>query len=249
MKTKKRGLHKGAAVLLAVLCVLMLLLLSWGGSSSSPGDTPGETSPEPVNTSEAAQPEETEPPSLPFPYQLEGGKLEVSSLFQFSGFNPDCDLEEGENIASLSFTNTSGEYLSSAVFTVVLRDGTELHFEAYDVPAGASVMAFSRDNAVYDTSVPCDDITCEAKFEPDAPLMADAVSVSVEETAVTLTNLTGGSLTNLVVSCHTLFEGSYFGGLTYSYPVETLDAGSSITLQAEDCYLGEAAVVRIVQNG
>lgn len=248
MKAKKRGANRLGLALLVLLCVLMLLLLSWGGASRSAVEAPETASPQPVNTSEAPQPEETEPPSLPFPHPLVGGKLEVSSLFQFTGFNPDFGLEEGDNIASLSFTNTSGEYLSSAVFTVVLRDGTQLHFEAFDVPAGASVMAFSTDNAVYDTSVPCDDITCEAKFEPEAPLMAEAVSFSVEGTAVTLTNLTGESLTNLVVHCHTLFEGGYFGGLTYSYPVEPLEAGSSITLQAEDCFLGEAAVVRIVQN-
>lgn len=248
MKAKKRRPQRLGLVLLVLLCVLMLLLLSWGGSSAVPGKSPEEASPEPVNVSEAPEPEETEPPSLPFPYPLEGGKLEVSSLFQFTGFNPDCGMAEGDNIASLSFTNCSGEYLNHAVFTVTLRDGTQLHFEAVDVPAGAGVMAFSPDNAAYDLSVPCDDITCEAEFAADAPLMADAVSVSVEGTAVTLTNLTGESLTNLVVNCHTLFEGSYFGGLTYSYPVETLEAWGSVTLQAEDCFLGEAAVVRIVQN-
>ena len=248
MKAKKRRPQKLGLALLVLLCILMLLMLSWGGSSAGPGKSPGEVSPEPVSATETPQPEETVEPSLPFPYPLEGGKLEVSSLFQFSGFNPDCGLAEGDNIASLSFTNCSGEYLSHAVFTVTLRDGTQLHFEAVDVPAGAGVMAFSTDNAVYDLSVPCDDITCEAEFAADAPLMADAVSVSVEGTAVTLTNLTGESLTNLVVNCHTLFEGSYFGGLTYSYPVETLEAWGSITLQAEDCFLGEAAVVRIAQN-
>ena len=248
MKAKKRRPQKLGLALLVLLCILMLLMLSWGGSSAGPGKSPGEVSPEPVSATETPQPEETVEPSLPFPYPLEGGKLEVSSLFQFTGFNPDCGLAEGDNIASLSFTNCSGEYLSHAVFTVTLRDGTQLHFEAVDVPAGAGVMAFSTDNAAYDLSVPCDDITCEAEFAADAPLMADAVSVSVEGTAVTLTNLTGESLTNLVVNCHTLFEGSYFGGLTYSYPVETLEAWGSITLQAEDCFLGEAAVVRIAQN-
>ena len=249
MKAKKRRPRKLGLALLVLLCILMLLMLSWGGSSAGPGESPGAASPEPVSATETPQPEETVEPSLPFPYPLEGGKLEVSSLFQFTGFNPDCGLADGDNIASLSFTNCSGEYLSRAVFTVKLRDGTQFHFEAVDVPAGASVMAFSTDNAVYDLSVPCDDITCEAEFSADAPLMADAVSVSVEGTAVTLTNLTGESLTNLVVNCHTLFEGSYFGGLTYSYPVETLEAWGSVTLQAEDCFLGEAAVVRIAQNG
>ena len=43
-------------------------------------------------------------------------------------------------------------------------------------------------------------------------------------------------------------DDAYFGGLTYTYPVENIPAGESVTLQAEECYLGEAAVVRISRN-
>lgn len=78
--------------------------------------------------------------------------------------------------------------------------------------------------------------------------MEDEVEVKVKETEVILTNKSGEELKNLNVSCHCLFEEAYFGGLTYTYPVESIPAGESTTVQAEECYMGEAEVVRIGQG-
>lgn len=268
MRTRTCRLHCRGAALVAVVCVLSLLLAGCGASpdgvqDSAPapdGAGPAEVSepvvtPEPADDagpSDAAPAEDApleEAPALELPLLLEDGKLEVSSLFRYSGMNPDCGLEEGEDIASLSFTNTAQAHLASVLFTVVLTDGTEYHFAAADVPAGTNVMAFETGNAAYDGSVPCASVTCSAVFEDSAPLMEEALTVSVDGIAVTLTNQTGGDLENLVIDCHTLFDGSCFGGLTYSYPVECVTAGGSVTLQAEDCFLGEALVARITQGG
>lgn len=248
--------NKRICGLLAVSAVLVMLLLPGcrreSPLESSAASTSAAAAPAQTQASVQFSPVQTEPTAasgLTFPYQMAEGKLEIESLFQFSGFNPDCNLEAGENIAALSFTNVSDTYCASVIFTAVLTDGTAFHFSAEDIPAGASVLAFSVDNAVYDGSTACASIVCDASFESEAPMMGDLVSVSVEETSVTLTNLTDEDLTNLVIHCHTLFDGSFFGGLTYSYPVEPLEPGGSVTLQAEDCYLGEASVVRIQQGG
>lgn len=183
-----------------------------------------------------------------FPYQLEEGKLEVTSLFQFSGSNPDSGGEEGENIASVSLVNCSDEHLKSALITVVLTDGREVHFKVEDLPAGKSVMAFSAENEKYDLSTACEAIACTAEFETSDVVMEEKLSVDVEETAVTLTNHSAEDLENLTVYCHCLLEEEYFGGLTYSYSVEKLPAGENVAFDALDCYLGEAAVVRIEQG-
>ncbi len=183
-----------------------------------------------------------------FPYELEGGKLIVESLFQYSGFNPDCGDEEGENIASLSIKNQSEEFLVSARITATLTDDTEIAFEVKDVPAGQSLMVFSFENISYEMSNKCKLITCTAEFAEGSANMEDKISVEVQETTVILTNLTDEELTNLNVYCHCLLDDAYFGGLTYSYPVEVIEAGGSFTLQAEECYLGEAEVVRIQEN-
>ena len=109
-------------------------------------------------------------------------------------------------------------------------------------------MVFSFENISYEMSNKCKLITCTAEFAEGSANMEDKISIEVQETTVTLTNLTDEELTNLNVYCHCLLDDAYFGGLTYSYPVEVIEAGGSITLQAEECYLGEAAVVRIQEN-
>lgn len=201
----------------------------------------GENQAVPVETNET----ESSEPKLVFPIMLEDGKLEVTSLFQFAGFNPDCGLEEGTDIASLAVRNCSREHLAVAELTATLSDGTEAHFTVWDLPAGQSALLFSTENAICGKDVRCTAVTGSAEFEADPPLLADKLTVSVEETAVTVTNESAENLNHLVVYCHCLMDGDYFGGVTYSYPVEALAAGESMTFQAEDCYLGEAAVVRI----
>ena len=232
----------------AVAVVLALAILIWaltrGGSPSKPGDT-SVSSAQPVQSGTPGGEEEPpEPAGLSFPYALEDGALTVSSLFQSTIFNPDCGGTSGENIASLEFTNSSGRYLVRCEFTAVTVDGAEYHFLALDVPAGQTVDAFETSNASLASNVEWERITCTADFE-DAVYLPAGLDIRVEETQVTLTNNGSEDLNNYVVHCHCSLDGNYFGGTTYSYPIETLAAGETITVSADDCYLGEAAVVRV----
>ena len=49
----------------------------------------------------------------------------------------------------------------------------------------------------------------------------------------------------MTLTYHCVLDGAYFGGKSYQKNVEVLGAGESITLDALECYLGEAAVVKI----
>lgn len=224
----KRGKFRAAAALLALL---MLCVLPACGTKQT-----GE--PEASPTAE---------PGLALPYALENGALEVTSIFQYSGANPDCGNEMGENIAAIELVNRSERYFMSAQVTASFADGTERIFRVQELPAGQTVWAFAVDNGAYDPAQPCVGLTCTAEFGEPAPL-EEQVSVSVDGTAVALTNRTDAELTDLTVTCHTLFEEAYFGGIAYSYPVERLPANGQANVQAEACYLGSAAVVRI-SNG
>lgn len=186
---------------------------------------------------------------IEFPYEIEEGKIEIASLFQYSGMNPDCHDEYEEDIASLEIVNKSEEQLSDANIKVTLEDGTVLEFIVTDIPAGHTVWAYEIDNKSYDTSVACIDVSCKAEFDNTETLMENKLMIEVQDTEVKLTNISEEELTNVIVSCHCLFEEVYFGGLTYRYPVDKISAGESITFQAEECYIGEAAVVRISQDG
>lgn len=249
MTRKRRRKHRRIRnnrlfVLLAVLLVAAVSFLAAPWKVSDPAeettDQEGSRREEQGNASETDKEK-----ALEFPYSLDGGKLEVMSLFQYTGMNPDCNDKSGKDIASLEIINQSEKHLANARFTVGLADGTEIAFIVTDVPAGQTVWVYAADNSSYDTSAACTSITCEAAFEDSTSLMGDKLTIDVQETTVTLTNISEEELTNLNVSCHCLFEEAYFGGLTYIYPVELIPAGESVTLQAEECYLGEAAVVRV----
>lgn len=234
---QKAGIGKKILLAAAVILVLLILLLAVRGRSNDTASGQEET------------PEEARELGLEFPYALENGKLEVSSLFQYSGDNPDCGDEMGEDTAALAVTNLSEQHLTCARFTAELADGTQLRFEVTDIPAGQTVWAFEAENTAYDLENTCLNMSCEASFEDVPPLAEDSLETEVSGTSVTLTNVSGAELTNVTVYCHCWFNEVNFGGLTYAYPVSSIPAGESVEIQAEECYLGEAAVVRVSKDG
>lgn len=184
---------------------------------------------------------------LAFPYELADGKLQATSLFQYSGLNPDCNNEEGENTAALEIVNQSDEFCESAEIQVVMQDGTELAFKAENIPAGKKIWVFESNNQSIGQNDACKEIQDTSEFG-EASFVKDQVTASVEDTTITIENLTGEEITDLTVRCHCLFEDTYFGGVTYSYPTGRIPAGGQVTVDAADCYMGSAEVVWISKN-
>ena len=184
---------------------------------------------------------------ISFPYEMENGKLIVNSLFQSSVENPDCNNEIEENIASLEIMNQSDEFCPSAEFQVFLQDGREIVFRARDIPPGKKIWAFAVDNQTIEQSDICEKIEGTVEFDQKS-MMENQVMVCVEDTAITVQNLTENEIPGLTVWCHCLFEDTYYGGITYGYTMESLPAGGSVTIEADDCYMGTAEVVRISQE-
>lgn len=185
---------------------------------------------------------------LEFPYEIEDGKLIVNSLFQSNVPNPDCNNEESENIATLEIVNQSEKYLASAAIEVGLEDGSVLNFMVSGIPAGSKVWAFETGNNSIEDDEVCMSIKMDTQYETNESLVPDKIEVEVEDTNVKLTNLSDEDLNNLVVDCHCLFDDAYFGGLTYTYSVDSISAGGTAVIEADDCYLGSAEVVRITQG-
>lgn len=192
--------------------------------------------------------EKVEDAGLQFPYEVADGKIQVNSLFQSSIGNPDFNDEIGEDIGSLEFVNISGEFIEKAYFTVCLEDGQELNFEAFNIPPDKTVWAFDKVNTEISVNVLCTEIYCEAEVLTDDQMMMEALSVEAELTEVKISNLTDNEISNLDVDFHCLFDGVYFGGKTYTYPIDNIQPKETISLQVEECYLGEAEAVRITQN-
>ena len=53
---------------------------------------------------------------LAFPYLLEEEQIQVDSLFQYSGINPDAENAECEDVAAIQMKNNSEQYLLYRIF-------------------------------------------------------------------------------------------------------------------------------------
>lgn len=231
-----------AVVLGIVLLVLVLLVLLLPGSEEEAPETTKQT------TASSTQTEPTVSlPELELPLELEGG-LVMESLFQYSGVNPDAENRKGEDIAAATLKNTSDAYLRSALVTVVLTDGNVVTFEVTDLPAGATVMAFSREQASMDAKTGCHTVECTASYGLDTVAIPEQVTLTVTGATIALTNQSDQPLTNLVISCHDILGTEYFGGVTYQYMIENIPAHETVTLEALDSVLGMVDVVRVAMK-
>lgn len=186
--------------------------------------------------------------AVSFPLLLEDGKLEIEQIFQFDGLNPDCGYQEGKNIAAITVTNRSDTYLASADVSMISADGEVLHFAVTDLPVGKSVMAFSLENASSEPDTAYGDVICKATFDADASMNDDKFSVSADGTTIILQNKTSTEIQDIAVYCRSTLGDQYFGGITHTYTVNNLPAYGTAELDAVDCILGFAEVVRIAVN-
>lgn len=262
---KTQEARKGAMIafvllIVAVLAVLALLVVPQvlhrlGGNDaemSNQVETEAATNPGASEEDPAVDPggdsndETTESiDAVTFPLIIEEGKLEIESIIQYDGLNPDCGNQEGNDIAAITVRNVSDVYLKSAEISMTTNDGNILTFAITDLPAGKTVFAFSQENTSVIADAVYGDVICQASFDADANMSQDQVSVSVDGTVITLQNETNESLSNIVVYCHSTLGDQFFGGITYTYSIETLPANGSSEVDALDCILGLAEVVRI----
>ena len=208
------------------------------------GDSENNTGTE-VETTGAVD-EGKEAAALQFPCLLEDGALEIESIFQFDGINPDCGNRDGDRTAALLVRNLSGSYLNSASVWVELSDGTEIVFSVSHLPAGKTALAFSVNNEDLPDDGVCSACRVDAVFEEDG--FPEGLSVTVNETDITVTNETGEEMTRIDIYSHGVFGDLYYGGVTYICTIESLPAGGAATVSASDCMIGVVEVVKIVRS-
>ena len=235
---KKKALLKIRIILIAIVAILIIAIITAALAHTKKAEEPNSVQSESI---------ENESSGFSFPYNLAEGRLRVDSLFQYSGLNPDCNNEEGEDIAALEIVNQSDEFCKSAEIEIAMQDGTELVFKAEDIPAGKKIWVFESSNQSIGQDDACKEIRDNSEFG-EVSFMESQITTSVEDTTITIENLTGEEITDLTVGCHCLFEDTYFGGVTYSYPTGTIPAGGRVIVDAVDCYMGSAEVVWISNN-
>lgn len=231
-KISKRNKRRISCIVLGIVLVGLLILLAALVSGEKKREKLEET-------------KKTEEQSLEFPYKLDNDQLEIESVFQYSGMNPDYDDEEGEDIGAIQLKNCSEKYLESAEITVTAADDQTYIFVVENLPAESSVMAFEVNNKELPALATVTKIDAKTSYSEQISLNEETISVSTDETGIHLENISTESIQNMTVIYHCALEDDYFGGKSYQKEVESLDAGESIFVEADECYLGEAAVVGI----
>lgn len=241
-------------ILLIVVIVVLLgivIAINQGGHEQEPSteQTDENETVDDVQTAETNE-EETEPSEetdtgLEFPYLLDDDKIQIDSLFQYSGINMDAQNEECEDVASLQLKNNSDQYLEKAEISVELTDGTAFFFEVEDVPASKSVMAFDTANTVYDGKTGVAVIDAATTYSSDAGLKETDVKIISDDNGVQLENISGNALANLKIKYHCVMDDMYFGGISSETEVAGLAAGETTTVDTSESILGDAEVVSI----
>ena len=241
-------------ILLIVVIVVLLgivIAINQGGHEQEPSteQTDENETVDDVQTAETNE-EETEPSEetdtgLEFPYLLDDDKIQIDSLFQYSGINMDAQNEECEDVASLQLKNNSDQYLEKAEISVELTDGTAFSFEVEDVPASKSVMAFDTANTVYDGKTGVALINAATTYSSDAGLKETDVKIISDDNGVQMENISGNALANLKIKYHCVMDDMYFGGISSETEVAGLAAGETTTVDTSESILGDAEVVSI----
>lgn len=241
-------------ILLIVVIVVLLgivIAINQGGHEQEPSteqtdenETVDDVQTAETNEAETEPSEETDT-GLEFPYLLDDEKIQIDSLFQYSGINMDAQNEECEDVASLQLKNNSDQYLEKAEISVELTDGTAFSFEVEDVPASKSVMAFDTANTVYDGKTGVALIDAATTYSSDAGLKETDVKIISDDNGVQMENISGNALANLKIKYHCVMDDMYFGGISSETEVAGLAAGETTTVDTSESILGDAEVVSI----
>ena len=250
-KKKKSGLW--IVLILVIVGILgIVIALNQGGAKQEPSTEQSEESktasevtqtPEDGEEQEDTDESDAGPRVHSQPYYWK--RLQVDSLFQYSGINPDAQNAECEDVASIQMKNNSEQYLESAEISVELTDGSAYSFTVQDIPAGKTVMAFDTANASYDGKIGVAFIDAKTSYSSDTGVKEDTVKITSDDNGIQLENISGNALADLKIKYHCILDDMYFGGISSETEVDGIDAGESIVVDTSDSILGDAEIVSI----
>jgi hypothetical protein len=112
---------------------------------------------------------------------------------------------------------------------------TSYEFDLSTLPSGASeqLLELSRQPLPESTDGLTASLTSFAPFDTEPTLCEDVISIDAQDTAITITNVSGSDITGQIyVYYKSAYGDLYIGGITYRTGVSGLAAGESTTLYA-----------------
>lgn len=174
--------------------------------------------------------------------------IEIYTFFPSSVVNTDADATYVEDVASIEFKNISESYLKTCEIQIKTADGTWFTFVAEDIPVGMEVMSFEQSNQTIEEGIEIADVKCSTEVEISDVLLENQIEFFENELEIVVKNVGKEDLEDLVISCHCMMDDVSYGGSKYEYSLKYLKTGESATIYADDCYFGQAKVVRIAVN-
>ena len=187
---------------------------------------------------EVKQPEmpgvSTPAPADAMSFELENG-LEITSVGRYAGsFVEDGSDEIVSDVCAITVKNNAESTVQYAEISMNIG-GESYCFKLSTLPQGKSVqlLELSRQPLPESTDGLTASLTSFAPFDAEPSLCEDVISIDTQDTAITITNVSGSDITGQIyVYYKSAYGDLYIGGITYRTGVEGLAAGQSTTLYA-----------------
>lgn len=187
---------------------------------------------------EVKQPEmpgvSTPAPADALSFELENG-LEITSVGRYAGsFVEDGSDDIVSDVCAITVRNNAENTVQYAHITLSGGEGS-YEFDLSTLPSGASaqLLELSRQPLPESTDGLTASLTSFAPFDTEPTLCEDVISIDAQDTAITITNVSGSDITGQIyVYYKSAYGDLYIGGITYRTGVSGLAAGESTTLYA-----------------
>lgn len=167
-------------------------------------------------------------------FELENG-LEITSVGRYAGsFVEDGSDEIVSDVCAITVRNNAENTVQYAEISMNIG-GESYCFKLSTLPQGKSVqlLELSRQPMPESSADMTAALTSYASFDPEPSLCEDVFSIDTQDTAITITNISGSDITGQIyVYYKSAYGDLYIGGITYRTGVEGLAAGQSTTLYA-----------------
>lgn len=222
MADAKENTMKRFCKLFALLLALALVLTACGGNAATDGDS--------------TDPDVADIPAADEPMMNLGSGLSLMSASRYAGaFVEDGSDETVADVLAITVRNDGNKTVQYAHITLTQGEST-YEFDVTTLPVGASaqLLELSRQTMPDSTEGMTGQVSACAVFETEPTLCADALSIETQDTAITVTNVSGSDITGQIYVYYKIAYGDlYLGGITYRVGLSGLKAGESST-----CYAG-----------
>ncbi len=182
---------------------------------------------------------------ISLPYIIATTGMQIKSIGQYSGdFVEDGSDKSVSNVLSIVVTNKSNKDLQYGEIKLN-AGGKTATFKVTNVPSGKSVLALETSGMKYSSST--NYTYADATYaQTDMPMNSNKISVSTDNTKVTIKNIAGKDLGTVYVYYKNLDKsGAYLGGITYRVKFENVKKGEILSQTTKHFSISNSKIVMV----